>query len=289
MFRVSETRIRRAALLACAALLALLLAALWASAPQTALAQSEDDDVKPCTSCHSDEGDAWKVSPHATSIDPETGMPVATCESCHGEYVRGHPDEALEPLRVDSSSCRECHAATYEQWQQSVHGDEGVQCISCHLPHSQDVRLTDEQQCKACHQDSLTDPLHTAHWDSEASCTDCHMASATTGAALASTDPAMAMISVPSHDFVSVSADNCLECHREDVSLVSREASPQEIAYKKAVEELPVVSANLAAAQQSNRSLAIFSLANLGFGVGIGGILGIVFMIFFVRMSRRGE
>jgi hypothetical protein len=115
------------------------------------------------------------------------------------------------------------------------------------------------------------------------------MASIPNGAALAAADPAFAALAVPSHDFVSVSADNCLDCHREDVALEGKIADPQEIAYQEVMAELPALSANLESARQGNRSLAILSLANLGFGIGVGGILGIVFMVLFVRMSRRGE
>ena len=51
-----------------------------------------------------------------------------------------------------------------------------------------------------------------------------------------------------------------------------------------------VADSELDQSQQTNRSLAILSVANLGFGVGIGGILGIIFMIAYARFgSRRSE
>lgn len=259
---------------------------LFVSRP--ALAQdAAGDETKPCTSCHDVETHAWENSPHATMTDPVTGQVGATCEACHGEYVKGHPDEALAPLRVDSSVCKDCHETTYTQWQGSLHGKNDVQCISCHLPHSQQVRLTDEGQCKACHQESLTDTLHTAHWNSDAKCTDCHMANTMGSAEIAGSDPQLVALAVPNHDFVSVSADNCLTCHREDVKVESAPHSTQEIASQRALEELPSVTAKLESAQQNNRSLTILSLANLGFGMGIGGILAIVFVIVFDRYNRR--
>lgn len=285
--------------------LGLLFVLLWLAAPQAAYAQDAATDplpadipaalpteeVKPCTSCHEDEADAWMASPHALTSNPDTGEASATCTTCHGDYVRGHPDEALTPLRVDSESCRTCHAGTFSQWENSIHGQEGVQCISCHQPHSQQIRLTDERQCTACHQESLEDPLHTAHWEAETACTDCHMAEVAPDAALAlaHADGASiaAVLPTTNHDFVSVSPTNCLECHADDVDLTqeaSYEVSAEDA--RAAEEALSSAKVDLASAQQKNHSLTIFSLANLGFGLGIGGILGIVFMVAFIRFGQ---
>lgn len=289
--------------------LCLLFALLWLALPTPAYAQegaaaaaaataaavvpvADDEEVKPCTSCHEDEADSWMASTHALTTDPDTGLAVAECTSCHGDYVRGHPDEALTPLIVDSSVCRDCHGGTFAQWDESIHGSEGVQCISCHQPHSQEMRLTDEGQCTACHQESLDDPMHTAHWEAETACTDCHMATLAPEAALAlaHADGAAiaAVLPTTNHDFVSVSAANCLGCHAEDVTLTQPTAYVQAVASNRETSlELSNTKAELATAQQNNRSLTIFSLANLGFGLGIGSILGIVFMVAFIRFGSR--
>lgn len=265
---------------------ALALMLLW-GAP--VFAQDADEgEVKPCTSCHEVEGEAWLDSLHGQSTDPATGLAVATCESCHGEYVRGHPDEAVVPLRVDSSSCTECHASTAAEWENSIHGAEGVQCISCHLPHSQEMRLTDERQCTSCHKESLDDSLHSAHWNSDATCTSCHMAAGPLDAALVSAGGMVTMGSDANHDFVSVSADNCLECHRNDVSGESIKSVPTAVSYSQISAKLPELNAQLESAQQMNKNLGILSLANLGFGVGIGGLLGIIFMLVYARFGSRG-
>lgn len=287
--------------------LCLLFAVLWLACPSTAYAQEagavdaanavvaqveDDEEVKPCTSCHEDEADSWMASTHALTTDPDTGLAVAQCTSCHGDYVRGHPDEALTPLIVDSSSCRDCHAGTFAQWDESIHGSEGVQCISCHQPHSQEMRLTDEGQCTACHQESLDDPMHTAHWEAEAACTDCHMATLEPSAALALAhadgEALASVLPTTNHDFVSVSAANCLSCHAEDVTLTQPTAYVQAVTTNRETSlALSDAKAELASAHQTNRSLTIFSLANLGFGLGIGSILGIVFMVAFIRFGSR--
>ena len=292
--------------------LCLLFAILWLALPTPAYAQEgaaaaaaatvtasdaaapveDDEEVKPCTSCHEDEADSWMASAHALTTDPDTGLAVAQCTSCHGEYVRGHPDEALTPLIVDSSSCKGCHGGTFAQWDESIHGSEGVQCISCHQPHSQEMRLTDEGQCTACHQESLDDPMHTAHWEAETACTDCHMATLAPEAALALAhadgEALASVMPTTNHDFVSVSAANCLGCHAEDVTLTQPTAYVQAVTTNRETSlALSDTKAELASAKQANRSLTIFSLANLGFGLGIGSILGIVFMVAFIRFGSR--
>jgi nitrate/TMAO reductase-like tetraheme cytochrome c subunit len=279
-----RTALRRLVPLTVVVALAVVLA--WANGG-VALAQDAEDEQKPCASCHSDQEDAWKASSHATTIDPVTGKPSATCESCHGEYVRGHPDEAMEPLRVDSSSCEGCHEDLFAQWESSLHGVEGVQCISCHIPHSQEMRLTDERLCSSCHKESLDDSLHQAHWAADTACTECHMAGGTQGAQIADVSLAAAVVHGPSHDFVTVSARGCLECHREEVSsgAVLEDGSTQ-ISFAPGLPE-PDIVAQLEGAQQVNRRLTVFSVANLGFGLGFGGILGILFMVTYARFGTR--
>ena len=242
-----------------------------------------EPNTKPCSSCHSEESDAWATSPHADLVDPDSGHALATCTTCHGDYVRGHPDEDSVPLVVDSSSCKECHEETWSQWENSTHGEQGVQCISCHLVHSLEMRISDDRLCTSCHRESLDDPLHQAHWAGTATCTDCHMAlDDTLGEAMASAGNQVIDTHGPSHDFVSVSATRCLDCHREDVNKsVDSTLTPQNIA------TVDVTAPQLAQAQRINRDLGVLSLANLGFGIGIGGMLGIVFMIAYARFGSR--
>lgn len=281
-------------------LLGLLLLAALFCAPQVARAQepvapgADEEITKPCSSCHEEEWNAWQDSPHSELADPDSGEALATCSSCHGDYSRGHPDEDMVPLKVDSSTCQECHAETWSQWENSLHGEEGVQCISCHLPHSQEMRLTDERMCTSCHQESLDDSLHQAHWAAETACTDCHMASSTELSQLVSSDnmPSVLNPAAPSHDFVTVSAVKCLDCHREDVAAGPAGESAATVGFNELSEKLPEVQAQLDEARQTNRSLGFLSVASLGFGLGIGGILGIIFMVVYARWfsnQNRGE
>lgn len=251
----------------------LIAACLAGWTPSPLLAQSPAlDDADTCVSCHQEESAAWEVSPHG-SVDPESAGQAggASCVDCHGEYVKGHPAEGPMSLSVDSSSCQECHASAFAQWDDSHHASEGVQCISCHKPHSQQLRLTDESLCRSCHHASLDDPFHTAHWQGDVTCTACHLADAPTVQMVASQDPAMGVTAAPSHDFITVSGQNCLDCHREAVTITQTVPT-------KSVAEQTTPAGNVSI-RRAERGSATLSAANLGFGLGIGGILGIVFML----------
>lgn len=270
-----------------------------------------------CAECHSVEAEAWKDSPHAramTNLDesvhvacgeyPEAGDcsclgchttdfdPVkrtyayggVSCEACHGPYVEGHPKDGVMHLDVDSSICSDCHAETHQQWQNSLHAQAGVQCIGCHLSHSQDFRLTDEALCGACHRDRLEDFAHTAHENSEVGCTDCHLSSpaAQETAALVSANVSTGPPAAPSHSFTVVSSQACVGCHGQTIhEVVPRDDLTQvaNVQLLAMADRAPELAAQLKAAEQTNRSLRVTALVSLGLGMGIGGMLGIVFML----------
>jgi formate-dependent nitrite reductase cytochrome c552 subunit len=255
-----------------------------------ASAQSPEPTVEPCESCHSPEAEAWMVSPHA-NVPEGSDVPGATCEACHGPYVKGHPDNDVMELRVDSAMCQDCHASTFDQWQGTVHADANVQCISCHVSHSQDLRLTDEKLCRACHQESLTDPFHSAHWYVEASCTDCHMAGeAIPGAMVMIGNDGV--IAGGGHDFTTVSSEKCLDCHRGDVASVGNARTAQQLALadlRTQTLRVAELDAQLEVAKQTTYQLQVMTPMTLGFGIGIGGMIGIIFMLVMSRLGRKDK
>jgi hypothetical protein len=280
----------------------------WAQAPQ-----EEGEETKPCSSCHSEETAAWQLSVHAAAA--ENGSAGATCTDCHGDYVRGHPDAGVIPLVVDSSNCSTCHTATHEQWEQSLHAGEGVQCIGCHKAHDQELRLTDDKLCSSCHLEATGDSLHSAHWQSEVACTSCHLtdtptppttdllagitSSAATGVAsekaggsanfkpLEGAEVFVAMARTPTHDFVTVSAAKCLDCHRNDV--YDRDVSVESESPAQSASPAPELASMLQSAEKSNHFLTMLSGINLGFGIGIGGILGILFVLVVAAINQRSK
>lgn len=256
-----------------------LLLLLWLVLPAVVLAQSPDlpaGDTQQCIECHEDETATWQDSPHATG--------AVQCEACHGAYVKDHPKDGIMQLGVDSASCQECHAETYEQWQDSAHGEANVQCISCHLPHSQEFRLTDEALCETCHRHQLNDFAHATHTGAELACTDCHLSMASrdlTGSAdltavTGGGDP-------PNHSFV-VTSQTCIDCHERAPAKSVFHTSKLE---PKDSDQAPELLAKLKAAEQANLALKGMSVAGLGAGLGIGGMLGIVFVFVAGRLHQR--
>lgn len=281
-------------------LLAVLFACLLLFNPQTAQAappaQAEPEipmtlEEKQGCGCHSLEKESWEMSPHG-QLDAD-GEPVATCATCHGEYVEGHPDEGMIPLATDSSACTDCHEQTAAEWEGTVHAEAGIQCISCHLSHSQDLRVTSDQLCQTCHRDALQDPLHTAHWLGETPCTSCHVAEADFHAqGIASSDPAAALQATPRHDFVSVSGRNCLDCHSKDVTVLDGPAQTEFVVRNELMQtasQVPALRSELQNAQQLNRTLGLWQPVSLGLGIGVGGILGIGFVLVAVRLGRTKQ
>ncbi len=274
------------------AIVAGILGLLLLAGVSPVLAQDDQPDPeRPCAACHVQESDAWMTSPHALPSNPEMdNTPGATCQDCHGEYVRDHPDDGVMSLTVDSSSCKTCHEETFTHWEDTIHAAAGVQCISCHQSHSQTLRLTDDQLCVSCHRESLDDSMHLAHWETEATCTSCHMTVSYDATAMAAEGGA-SLVMVPSHDFVTVMSNNCLECHRQDAS---RTASPTDQVALKATLEAEshqnyILNTKLDAAQRTNRTLGTLSVVTLGVGLGGGGMLGVIFVLFMAHMEKRKE
>jgi hypothetical protein len=246
--------------------------------------------AEPCAECHEPETTAWQDSSHAKAGNSENGAVGATCEDCHGTYVEGHPGEGVMRLAIDSSGCEDCHADTFTQWQNTVHAQAGVQCIGCHLSHSQEFRLTDEALCGSCHRERLDDFSHTAHGLAHVACTDCHASSASGGdLELASISVSQSMMA-PDHDFTHVSSEDCIRCHGQDAHTLlpahDQIADAQVVAL---AESVPDLTARLEAVEESNKTLQIMAPVSLGIGLGIGAVLGIAFMVVVGYISQRRD
>jgi hypothetical protein len=217
--------------------------------------------------------EAWQDSPHAKTTAQEVN-----CEACHGAYVEDHPQEGVMQLGVDSGVCKDCHAETYEQWENSSHGQANVQCISCHQSHSQEFRLTDETLCQTCHREQQNDFTHVTHAEANLACTNCHLS--TTSAEVTSSAGAAAL---PNHSF-EVASKACVDCHEQAATQSAFRPVKHTQPPDNQVGELQL---KLKGVEQSNQSLHGLSVAGLGLGLGIGGILGITFVLLMGRWSQR--
>src|SRR5512147_1047071 len=116
---------------------------------------------------------------HTTGYDPATATYKengVTCEACHGPAPADHPKT---PMPVDRSTdlCGRCHSDTrfgWQDWKVSTHYQRGMDCATCHDPHSASLKKiagprTDEKPddvsalCINCHQEHSMDFPYTAH------------------------------------------------------------------------------------------------------------------------------
>ena len=302
---------------------ALLVVALFLliAAPAALADQPSPVDPQTCALCHQSEVRDWSTSPHAgafhalsghesmscpegsdadcdclschtSGFDGATPVPFTngvTCEACHGPLVTGHPETGEMPLDVDSSVCSTCHADTHAEWETTPHGEAGVQCIGCHRSHTQDLRLEDQVLCESCHAERLKDSGHVAHAQAEVSCIDCHTSPAATAAFALAGDS----MPSPSHLF-SVDTASCESCHGErfhDVTTGDTIADQTWNATLSGAASQTMareIAAAETVAEASNRQwLQSATLISFGLGIGVGGALGIIFVLIAGFLLQR--
>lgn len=114
-----------------------------------------------CLECHPDQAERVQDSIHAQVM--AQGHPeAAVCVDCH----RAHETLALSHARVQiATTCRQCHAEIYDEYNQSVHGtalreENNVDvptCVDCHGVHNMEdprtaaFRLNSPNLCGGCH------------------------------------------------------------------------------------------------------------------------------------------
>ncbi len=269
--------------------LALLLAALaWPAAA----APPGDSSADQCAECHEAETLAWVNSPHAAAVS--SGELAATCEGCHGPYVEDHPEAGIMQLTVDSSVCHDCHADTFGQWQNTLHAEAGVQCIGCHISHSQEIRLTDDSRCGTCHRDYEQLYVASTHGMADVTCTDCHMTPAPqpAGENLSFiSNRVQPNVPAPSHDFTHVSEFSCLGCHTEEVHLGLPPTNADQVGCARlasTASSVPILTSRLDAVRSTNEMLAYAAPIALGFGITIGATLalGIILSCSYIHQRR---
>lgn len=214
---------------------ALLLGAVTAV---IVLAQSDEPPTTPvdpedCGSCHEEIATLWEsgthsqasalagfvkawqeqgspdecLACHTTGYDPATGQyetEGVACQVCHPSAPHEHPQKIMY---TDTSSrlCGQCHTDTFNQLEDSQHGQEGMACIRCHNPHDNGLRAGGvEDTCRACHQEETHFYSFTGHAMEGLLCTDCHFQ-------LADGDMGNGHGS-RQHNF-TVGEQNCTECH----------------------------------------------------------------------------
>lgn len=186
---------------------------------------------------------------HTTGYDPATATyeeAGVTCEACHGP---ANPDHPNTPMPVDRTTdlCGRCHSDTrfgWQDWKVSTHYQRGMDCATCHDPHSASLKNvsmtvgsgspTDEisQLCINCHKEHSMDFSYTAHHQQGISCVDCHVNHLENDERTAHT--------VPDHSF-NASLASCNTCHAEQMHSPTEAIAP-EVASTPAEVDVPSVS-----------------------------------------------
>jgi predicted CXXCH cytochrome family protein len=174
---------------------------------------------------------------HTTGYDPATATYKAagvTCEACHGPASSDHPNS---PMPVDRSPdlCGRCHSDTrfgWQDWKVSTHYQRGMDCATCHDPHSASLKkaagprgeasTTDEVSalCINCHKESSMKFSYTSHAQKGVSCVECHVKH--------TENPSKAAHTVPDHSF-KASLDSCNTCHAQQMHNPTEAKTPEGI------------------------------------------------------------
>ena len=169
---------------------------------------------------------------HTTGYDPATATfkeNGVTCQACHGEAPADHPKT---PMPVDRSPdlCGRCHSDTrfgWQDWKVSAHYQRGMNCTTCHDPHSASIKkipgprgqaaTTDDVSalCINCHKDHSMDFPYSIHNKQGVTCVDCHVNHIENKDRTAH--------SVPDHSF-NASLDSCNTCHADQMHSTAKDA-----------------------------------------------------------------
>lgn len=204
----------------------------------------------PCVACHTEFATEWENGPHGkavtdpkfvdewtkqgkpgaclvchvTNYDPATGtwqQDGVSCEACHGPMKADHPKSAM-PVDRSPELCARCHSDTrfgWQEWQGSTHYQRGMNCTTCHDPHSASLKITKamggstqyndaSQLCVTCHKDVSMNFPYSVHQKQGVTCINCHVTHT-------EKTPADAH-AVPDHSF-KANLDSCNTCHSDQM------------------------------------------------------------------------
>ena len=185
---------------------------------------------------------------HTTGYDPATATYKAdgvTCEACHGPAPADHPKT---PMPVDRSTdlCGRCHSDTrfgWQDWKVSTHYQRGMDCATCHDPHSASLkkvvgpRISEKKDdvselCITCHKESSMNFSYTAHAQKNISCVDCHVKHLENADRTAHT--------VSDHSF-KASLDSCNTCHAQQMHSATEAKTPEGVASLVSIAPTPEI------------------------------------------------
>ncbi|NJN44852.1 MAG: hypothetical protein HC806_09130, partial [Anaerolineae bacterium] len=179
---------------------------------------------------------AWKeagnpaecLTCHTTGFDPVSGnweTEGVACQTCHSPIPTNHPEDIM-PTDISSRLCGTCHLETHEEWSDSTHAQEDLNCVRCHNPHTTQLRVTDAQAlCAACHNDQVHFFEYTIHAQEGVTCMDCHLkvSEAQTSEQLLTSGHAAR------HHTFTVGMETCADCHALEMHYPLDRVSAQDL------------------------------------------------------------
>ncbi len=227
---------------------------------------------------------------HTTGYDPATGTYKAdgvTCEACHNPVPTDHPKS---PMPVDRSTdlCGRCHSDTrfgWQDWKVSTHYQRGMDCATCHDPHSASLKKVTapfgsnkpddvSALCINCHKENSMDFSYTTHAQQSVSCVDCHVKHIETADRTAHT--------VPDHSF-NASLTSCNTCHAQQMHSPTQAVNPNATAEPVAVE--PTAEVQLASVTPEPGAVSPIGFSAMAGLIGLAG--GMVLAPWLERWYQR--
>jgi hypothetical protein len=81
-----------------------------------------------------------------------------------------------------------------------------------------------------------------------------------------------------------------MDCHGQDVHVWTPTAERlPDIELLAMAKQVPALTTELETSEQNNKRLKVIAPISLGLGLGVGGILGIIFMLVIGYMTRGGR
>jgi predicted CXXCH cytochrome family protein len=194
------------------------------------------------------------------------------------------------PVDRSPDLCGRCHSDTrfgWQDWTVSTHYQRGMDCATCHDPHSASLKTvtasagesssTDEvsQLCINCHKEYSMDFSYTSHHQKGISCVDCHVKHIETEERTAHT--------VPDHSF-NASLQSCNTCHAEQMHSPT-EATNTAVDVNAPVSAEPMDEVKLASVSPEPDPVSPIGFSVLAGLIGLAG--GMVLAPWLERWYRR--
>jgi predicted CXXCH cytochrome family protein len=183
--------------------------------------------------------------------------------------------------------CARCHSDTrfgWQDWQGSTHYQRGMNCTTCHDPHSASLKVATprdgsaqyndaSQLCITCHKDVSMDFPYSVHQKQGVTCINCHVTHTEKTPNEAHT--------VPDHSF-KASIDSCNECHSDQMHSATQTSATSQPAPATASEPQQLQQAGLTPEPSPVSPLGYAGLAGL-----IGLAAGMVMAPWLEKWYRR--